>query len=231
MSNELKIFEELLLLALRDEKGTVRTGTWPDLAVGGGILSELALDGLIDLEKRRRSDRVVLRGKEAPEHPLLARAIEEISRARRPASAKSWVLRFAKMKNLRNDAARRLVDRGILGEEEHRILLVFNQTRYPERDGTAEEEVVERVQRAVLSERTVDVRTASLVGVAHATNLLAPLFERRQLRDSKKRIESIMESTPGAAAANEAVKAVQAAIIAATVAASAAATSAATSSS
>ena len=231
MSNDLTIFEELLLLALRDEKGTVRSGTWPDLAVGGGILSELALGGYIDLEKRRRSDRVVLSGSEAPAHSLLVRAIREIADARRPTSAKNWVMRFAKMNGLRAEAAQRLVERGILGEEEHRILLVFSQTRYPERDGTAEEEVVERVRGAVLSEGTVDVRTASLVGVAHATNLLGPLFERRQLRERRKRIESIMESTPGAAAANQAVQAVQAAIIAATVAASAAATSAASSSS
>jgi hypothetical protein len=77
----------------------------------------------------------------------------------------------------------------------------------------------------------VDVRTAALVGVAHATSLLSPIVERRRLRERRKRIESIMESTPGAAAANDAVQAVQAAIIAATVAASAAATSAASSSS
>ena len=207
------------------------TRNWPDLAIGGGILSELALQGFIDLEKRRRTDRVVLRGSPAAGHPLLARAVAKISEAKRPASAKTWVMRFAKMKGLRADAAQRLVDRGILAEEEHRILLVFTQTRYPERDGTAEAAVVDRVRDAVLGDGTVDVRTAALVGVAHATSLLNPIFERRHLRRRKKRIQSIMESTPGAAAANEAVQAVQAAIIAATVAASAAATSAATSSS
>ncbi|MFW5717879.1 MAG: GOLPH3/VPS74 family protein [Spirochaetota bacterium] len=230
MNTQLTIFEELLLLALRDEKGTVRTGSWPDLAIGGGILSELALEGCIDLEKRRRSDRVVLRGSPAPGHPLLARAVARISEAKRPASARTWVMRFAKMKGLRAEAAQRLVERGILGEEEHRILLVFTRTRYPERDGTAEAAIVGRVRDAVLGDETVDVRTAALVGVAHATSLLNPIFERRQLRARKKRIQSIMESTPGAAAANEAVQAVQAAIIAATVAASAAATSAASSS-
>lgn len=231
MNNDLMIFEELLLLALRDEKGTVRSGTWPDLAVGGGILSELALGGYIDLEKRRRSDRVLLRDANAPDHPLLVRAIEQISGAKRLTSAKNWVMRFAKMKDLRADAARHLVERGILGEEEHRILVVFSRTRYPERDGAAEAAVVERVRRAVMSEGTVDVRTASLVGVAHATNLLGPIFERRQLRERRKRIDSIMESTPGAAAAKQAVQAVQAAIIAATVAASSAASSAGSSSS
>lgn len=231
MNDELTIFEELLLLALRDEKGTVRTGSWPDLAIGGGILSELALTECIDLEKRRRSDRVVLQGSPAPGHPLLARAVAEISGAKRQASAKTWVMRFAKLKGLRADAAARLVERGILGAEEHRILLVFSQTRYPERDGRAEAAIVDRVRDAVLADETVDVRTAALVGVAHATSLLNPIFERRQLRARRKRIRSIMESTPTAAAANEAVQAVQAAIIAATVAASAAATSAAASSS
>jgi len=109
MSTQLTIFEELLLLALRDEKGTVRTGSWPHLAIGGGILSELALHGFIDLEKRRRTDRVVLRGSPAPGHPLLSRGIARISEAKRPASAKTWVMRFAKMKGLRAAAAARLV--------------------------------------------------------------------------------------------------------------------------
>ncbi len=231
MERNLLIFEELTLLALRDDKGTVLNGTWPDIAVGGGILSELALGGHIDIKPVKRSNRVIA-GENATDHAydheLLKTAAKKIETAKRYASAQTWVSRFSSIKKLRTLAAEHLVREGILSEEEHRILLLFHQTRFPERDGTAEDSIVSRVRNAILGNDEVDLRTASLVGIAHAAGLLKPLFERRELKERKSRIESIMESTPTADAVHDAVKAVQASIIAATVAASTAATTAAT---
>lgn len=230
-AGDLRIFEELLLLALRDRKGTMRSGSWPDLALAGAVLSELALQEAIELEQKRRRSVVIPRGGEGLEHPLAIRALERMTEARRPISAQSWVTRLAGMKRLREEAAGRLLERGVLRREEDRILLVFRRLRFPQEDSAPQDAVVERVRRAIRSEGNVDVRTASLVGIASVTNLLQPFFERKELRQRRRRIKAIVEANPAAVAANEAVKAVQAAIIASTAAASTAAASAASSSS
>jgi hypothetical protein len=217
------LFEELLLLALRDDRGTVRGGTWPDIAIAGGILSELALRNVITLDETKRSNRVRLhQGSLELKHPLLSAAVEMIRAAKRPRSAQRWVSRFSSMKQLRARAAGELVRTGVLGEEEHRVLRLFRRVRYPLRQPGVQEEIYDRVRQAVHSDAQVNVRTASLVGIAHATKLLASVFDRKELRRRRRRIREIMDSSPEAVAANEAVKAVQAAIIASTAAAGAA---------
>ena len=145
----------------------------------------------------------------------------------RDASAQRWVSRLSSLKNRRDLASRDLVTDGVLGRERGRILWVVPYTRYPVLDAQARSALVERVRSALMTDESLDARTASLVGIAHATKLLNPFFERRDLRQRRGRIKEIMDGSPVGAATREAVKAVQAAVIAATAAATAAATSSA----
>lgn len=231
MERELKIFEALFLIGLKEEKGTFRGGSWPDLAIGGAVLAELALDEQIQLAETRRSHRVTLREGARADHPLLAAAIERIRAARRDVSAQRWVSRFSSLKNRRDLACHDLVVDGVLGRDRGRILWAIPYTRYPVLHAQDRAALVERVRSAVMTDESLDARTASLVGIAHATKLLNPFFERHELRQRRGRIKEIMEATPVGEATNEAVKAVQAAIIASTAAATTAAAAGASSSS
>src|SRR5215471_17800660 len=48
------LYEEILLLALRDGEGTMPLGTMYEYAVGGALLAELSLSGRIRLDSSRR---------------------------------------------------------------------------------------------------------------------------------------------------------------------------------
>ena len=52
---ELRLHEQIMLLALRDEKGTLefRAGMYP-YALGGAILSELVLEGCIAIDEKSK---------------------------------------------------------------------------------------------------------------------------------------------------------------------------------
>jgi len=56
---ELHLYEEIMLLALRDEEGTVASGATYNYAVGGAILAELLLEQRLLIEEPRRKKKLV----------------------------------------------------------------------------------------------------------------------------------------------------------------------------
>ena len=59
MDNELHLYEEIMLLALRDEDGTVASGAMYSYAVGGAILAELLLKQRLCIEEPRKRKKLV----------------------------------------------------------------------------------------------------------------------------------------------------------------------------
>ena len=58
MMKTLRLHEEILLLALRDEAGTIHSGTSLRYAVAGAVLAELLLEDRVRLEEREGKQRV-----------------------------------------------------------------------------------------------------------------------------------------------------------------------------
>jgi Golgi phosphoprotein 3 len=231
---ELLLHEELLLLALRDEKGTVhsRAGML-GIALGGGILSELAMAERVRVTEDKRPF-VELVDRKRLGDDVLDDCLTRVRDARRRARAATWVSRFAQLSGLRNRVAAGLCRKRVLREDEDRVLWLFRRKLYPERDGRYEQRILTRMRKAIFSEsQRVEPRTAMLVSLADAAGLLAIPFTRRELRERKERLKELREgqALSGAthAAVQAAVQATQAAIIAATTAASTAAITAATS--
>jgi Golgi phosphoprotein 3 len=52
-SKPLHLYEEIMLLALRDEQGTIATG-FAEQAVAGAILAELLLDGRVSVDETKK---------------------------------------------------------------------------------------------------------------------------------------------------------------------------------
>ena len=227
---ELRFHEELLLLALRDEKGTIHSkASMCNFAMAAGMLAELLLAERIAVSDDRRKFVDVVNSKPLGD-PLLDECLAKIEQAKRRARLQTWVMRFAQIKRLRHRVAADLCRKGALREDEDKVLLIFTRKLYPERDARFERRIIERLRKAVFSDaRTVDPRTAILVSLASSTSLLAIPFDKRELRSRKARIEQISQGEALGRAACEAVQAAHAAIMAACTAASTAATIAATS--
>jgi hypothetical protein len=106
-----------------------------------------------------------------------------------------------------------LVEKGVLRDEEDRILGIFKRTIYPELDPGPERDVVARIESAVLrEEEEIAPRTAVLVALAHRTGLLATVLDKERLKKRKDRIEEIAEGNVAGDAAKAAVEAMQAAM-------------------
>ncbi len=214
IQNTLFLHEEIMLLALRDEEGTIASGTMYQYAIGAAILSELLLNKRIAVEESRRKKLVNLISSQPLGEPLIDQCLEKISNAKRRASLQTWVSRFAGVKNLKHRVALQLCQRGILRASEDKILLLFTRKIYPEVNPEPERKLIERLRQAIFTDsRDVDPRTVVLVSLANSTSLLKVVFDKKKLKGRKARIKEIIDGEITGKAAKEAIQAMQAAVM------------------
>ena len=204
-----------MLLALRDEKGTPALGSMHAYALGGAILAELLLAGRITVDEGKRK-LVNLVSDEPLGDPVIDECLQKIANAKRRAVTRNWVQTFAMLRRLHHRVAEGLCDRGILREDQDKVLLIFSRKIYPEVNPAPERQLIERLRRAIFAGNPrVDPRTAILISLTKSTNLLNGIFEKRELKKQKKRIEQLASGDLMGKATGDAIQAAQAAIIAA----------------
>jgi golgi phosphoprotein 3 len=206
------LYEEIMLLALRNEKGTVGSGH-PEHAVAGAVLAELLLDRRISIEQTRKQ-RVELHNLQPTGDPIMDESMETMKGAKRPVSLQTWVSRLAGIKKLRHKVAQQLCHRGILRADEDKVLFIFRRKVYPEINPGPEKQIVERLRAAIFTDEDhLDPRTVVLVSLANATDLLSETFGRKELKKRKKRIEQIVNGEVTGKATKEVIAACQAAVM------------------
>jgi Golgi phosphoprotein 3 len=214
MQGTLFLHEEILLLALRDEEGTIAAGTMYQYAIGAALLAELLLSKRIEVEQPGKRKLVNLVSSTPLGEPLLDECLEKIAHAKRRAVLQTWVSRFAGIKNLKHRTAQQLCRRGILRADEDKVLLLFTRKIYPEVNPEPERELIERLRHAVLTDADdIDPRTIVLLSLANSTGLLKMAFNKKELKDRKVRIKQIVNGEITGKAATEAIQAMQAAVM------------------
>ena len=215
----LPLYEELMLIALDDEKGTSFLDSMSVTALGGALLAELVLEGAVRISDDRKKQVTVVPGSgHATGDPILAEALQKIRDAKKPKSAKHWVQKLSSMKDLRHRVARQLVAKGILTETTDKVLFVFTRTIYPETDGGPERALIARLEDAIFSSRQdLDERTVILIALAHATDLLKRVIDKKRLKTRKDRLKQITSGEAVGQATKEAVEAVKAAVMVAVI--------------
>lgn len=179
--------EELLLLALHDEKGSVIPAAARPLngALVGAILMELGLRGRL---------------REGPEGGLLAdptptgdEILDEVSRriseADAPRMASYWVGRLAgTMPRLKDRLLEQLVARGVLERRERRLLWIFPSRSFPLADAAAEQQARDRIRAVILDGHSPDQRTAAMIGLVRACNLTDEIFAPHERPQANRRV-------------------------------------------
>ena len=210
----LRLYEEVMLLALRGKEGTVHSGTMYNFAIGGAVLAELLMEKRIDVEavKKKRFVRVL---SPAPlGDPFIDECLSRIAGAKKRGQLQDWVSKFAQTKNLKHRVAERLAERRILRIDEEKVLGIFTRKIYPEADPNPEWEVVERLRQAVFGEGgEIDPRTVVLLSLASSADLLRLVFDKKQLKGRKARIEQVVNGELTGKATKEAIVAMQAAVM------------------
>lgn len=205
--------EDLLLLALDNDKGTVswQSSTTIPYGLGGALLMDLALRERIDVV-----DKKIVVGDPSPTgDELLDTALETIRAADKPHDARHWVTKLGVRTGLREQLAHRLVARGILREQEHTFLWVFHDPRFPTSDAGPESAVRDRIRDVALAGAEPDPDTLLLVSLVHACNLLDGLFAREERTHARRRIKELVEGDQFGEAVGRAVADVAVAAMAA----------------
>ena len=210
--DRLSLPEEIMLLALQDEKGTTGMESMYPYAIGGAVLAELLMSQRLRLDSSKKKTALIASAKPLGD-PLLDDCLALVQKAKKPASAQTWVTKFAGTKNLKHRLAMRLCDKGILKADEDKVLLIFSRKIYPEINPEPEQELVERLRRAIFRDTDhLDPRTVVLVSLAKSAGLLTMVFDKKDLKARKDRIERIIEGDTLGTATQEAIEAVKAAI-------------------
>ena len=212
--NNLYLHEEIMLLALRDEEGTIAAAPMYQYAIGAAVLAELLVNQRIAIDQSRSRKLVDLVSSTPFGEPLLDHCLEKITAAKRRAALQTWVSRFAGVKNLKHLVARRLCRRGILRADEDKVLLIFTRKIYPEVNPEPERKLIERLRQAIFTDAPdVDPRTVVLVSLAKSASLLRVVFDKKRLKARKARMEQIVNGEITGKAAQEAIQAMQAAVM------------------
>jgi Golgi phosphoprotein 3 (GPP34) len=216
--------EELTLLSIRPDKGTVATAQRISYGLMGAELVGLAASGRIEIER----DRISVRDASPTGDPQLDTALASLVRARRPARAQAWVGRPRRKIVLAYLG--RLVAAGALRAERR----VFGTTRYRIADPARVAQTRARLDAIALSGGMVTTEQAAFGGLTHAIGLDLMLYPGRAGAPVRRRLLEMgkgqwtVAAVTGAAAAAASSAASAAASTAAARAASRAATHAAT---
>lgn len=208
------LHEELLLLALQDEKGSLFFGAMALPAIAGGVVAELLLRKKIELETVRKRQFVRLCDPGPMGDPILDQAVDRIRHAKRRATLQAWVGRVAGFKSLLHEVAGQLCDQGVLKLESKQVLLIFKRKVYPERDPRPEREIIQRLRSAIFSSAgDVEVRTKALVSLANGADFLKFVFDKKELKERTSRIDQIVNGEACGKATRDAIQAMQAAVM------------------
>jgi len=210
---QLHLYEEVLLLALRDKEGTIFFRTHYKFALGGALLSELILKERVKLTGKSKNKFVEIVSPKKTGDILLDECLKRIATAKRRARIQTWINRFSSIRNLRNRIAKQLCRKKILKLEESKVLFFFTQRKYPEINPKPEREITDRISEAIFTNTSeIEPRTIILVSIANETGLLKVNFDKKELKSKKDRIKSITSGELIGEAAKHAIQAVQAAI-------------------
>jgi hypothetical protein len=223
------IAEDLLLLLLDDVKGTVSAWGGTDAVLGGAVLAELAVGGLVTVDEHRsiwRTDKVHASG-DAPADldPVLAAALATIAEKDRGAS--DLVGRIGK--GLEQRLASGLAERGVLERKDGKLLGLFPRTTWPSADSSHEDDVRRTITACLVDGAAPDQRTGALIAllaaIDQAHNAVTPATTVKK-KALETRAKEIAEGQWAAKAVKDAVDAATAAMIGAVVASTAATTAA-----
>jgi hypothetical protein len=194
-AQDLNLPEQLLLLALEDQRGTLswRAATFFEYALAGAILTELHLGGAIAVGAEGKVAAVP--GAAAPASPVLAEALRQVA-AEPDLAVSAWVAALSFMPNLVHRVAEELVAKNVLEHHTGKVLFLFHRTTYPTCDLTPEKELVAQLARVIGGEAPADPRLEALLGLAWAADVLVPHVKPSDIAAAEARIVEVARRNP-----------------------------------
>ena len=181
--------EEIVLLQL-DERGKLieLPMSAADVVLAGAALMELALRNKVDTD----INRFFVVDREPTGDEILDDALGALAAAGSDATTSAAIERITlNAHNYRDIALKRLVEKGVLREEEGRFLWVFHTRRYPVIDDTEQREVRARLRQLILTDEIPDPRDVVLLCLIDACGLLGLVLSLDEIALRRQRIEQL----------------------------------------
>ena len=181
--------EEIVLLQL-DERGRLieLPLSAADVVLAGAALMELALRNKVDTDVNR----FFVVDREPTGDEILDDALGALAAAGSDATTSAAIERITlNARSYRDIALKRLVEKGVLREEEGRFLWVFHTRRYPVIDDTEQREVRARLRQLILTDEIPDPRDVVLLCLIDACGLLGLVLSLDEIALRRQRIEQL----------------------------------------
>jgi hypothetical protein len=216
----LNLAEELFLISINDDKGTIHPSAAVNLRYGlaGAVLADLTLQGKLGLDKQRRVIVIdeVLSGDE-----LLDEAMIQIGRSKKLRRASYWVSELSQhIKQFQSRLSSGLVTMGILRKEGLRFMWIVPYEIYPQQDASAKYWIKHRLREAVLANAEADIRTVALLSLLRGCKMLDLVFTKDERRAARLKIEQIGRDEVFGKAVAETLDAIESAAVEAIILAS-----------
>lgn len=209
---DLKLYEEIALLALDDETGKVK-GDHPRVRMASAILAGLILRGGAKLSSNKKAV-IALSPNGLDTDPLLVKVYNMIKEKGAEGYQISALLEHLSEKGgLVNTIAQGLCEKGILKAETQKVMFFFDVTRYPEADSRAEQALKQRLRDVISGSKPADERTTALIALANGDGLLKRNLGADFVKAHKSRIDAIVKGNDIAGAAKELVEALDCAMM------------------
>jgi golgi phosphoprotein 3 len=213
----LSISEELLLLAMDDEKGKLVSPSMGGLAYtqAGAVLFELILMGKIEIE----DDKIVTWPVQPMGDPIFDMAIARFAKKNAVKKLGYWIGRLSKdSRKIKQILIEKLISLGALRKEERQFLWTFKYNRYPTDDSRIEDRIRMRVFEGLFGEGTIDSRDYVLLTLIGTAKLEKVVFPEDQAKEAKKLIADLKRDDAIGSAISSAIVRLEAAMTAAIVA-------------
>lgn len=203
--------EQLLLISLHDEKGIILSTASISIRYGlaGAVIMELALREKLEI----RDKKLFLINDSYTGDNVLDEAMSQIKIVDKAKNAGYWINKLSSKIKIQELLLIRLVEKGILKLEEHKVLWIFDSPHYPMQDSGEESEIREKIRRIVLQKDIADTRIAVLIGLVNACRLTNEIFSKDERKEAKTRIKEIIENDIIAKSVADTVVAIEAALM------------------
>lgn len=195
MVSSLTLPQALMLLALRDDKGSLHAGYFPQ-ALAGASLTELLLVDALESNGEAKP-KYTCESATNVEGKLLSAIAGYIMKDGRSRPLKSWAGRLSQKTKFIDILAEALCELGAVSESKSKFLGLIPQTKWPTLNGRIEAQLIEEIKNALNSNQSledVDDKVGLIIVLADAGGFLKPNLDKELYKASKERLKEMKKA-------------------------------------
>lgn len=188
----LKLYEELVLLSIHEDKGIMISSTIDPLKPGlvGAILAELALTGKVCLTKNRR---LLLADSTPTDDPLLDGVISALASADKEHKFGYWLnILNPKPEKLRRQIIKGMIEKGIITQEDDRLIWVVPSPFHPDVKASTKYSVIKELRGIVIAHEESHPPAIAFLSLVSACGLLDLVFLRDERKTASQMINELV---------------------------------------